>query len=237
MPLHFLILGVANGLLVKAMKQEALKALLEKSGQQYSETLGIKLETASDGEIFKWFLTSVLFGAPITESSVIKTYKCFEKYRVLTPEKILKTGWDGLVRILDEGSYTRYDFKTADKLLLVMRNLKKQYDGSLNFLHQQASDSANLEHRLKQLGKGIGDITVSIFLRDLRGIWKKADPKPTPLVMLAARNLGVTKTELPEIAQAELKAFWNKNKIANYTFANFETALLRLGKEQRRKKS
>lgn len=218
------------------MKQEALKTLLEKHGQKYSSMLGIKLETAQDSEIFKWFLAAVLFGAPITESSVIKTYECFEKHHVLTPEKILKTGWDGLVKILDEGSYTRYDYKTADKLLLVMGNLIKEYSGSLNQLHQKASDSTDLEKRLKLLGKGIGEVTVSIFLRDLRDIWKKADPKPTPLVMAAAKDLGIVKTEEPQEALDLLKAFWNKNTIRDYTFVNFETALLRYGKNIRRKK-
>lgn len=218
------------------MKQEALKTLLEKHGQKYSSMLGIKLETAQDSEIFKWFLAAVLFGAPITESSVIKTYECFEKHHVLTPEKILKTGLDGLVKILDEGSYTRYDYKTADKLLLVMGNLIKEYSGSLNQLHQKASDSTDLEKRLKLLGKGIGEVTVSIFLRDLRDIWKKADPKPTPLVMAAAKDLGIVKTEEPQKALDLLKAFWNKNKIRDYTFVNFETTLLRYGKNIRRKK-
>jgi hypothetical protein len=218
------------------MKREALKTLLEKHGQRYSEALGIKLQTVSDNEVFKWFLAAVLFGAPITESSVIKTYKCFEKHSVLTPKKILETGWDGLVKILDEGSYTRYDFKTADKLLLVMGNLQQQYNGSLNLLYQQAHNHTDLENRLKQLGKGIGDITVSIFLRDLRGIWKKADPKPTPLVISAAKSLGLTKSDDPQKVLDELKSFWNKNKIAGYTFVSFETALLRLGKEQRRQK-
>lgn len=219
------------------MKQEALKTLLERFGQKYSEVLGIKLETASDSEVFKWFLASILFGAPITESSVIKTYRRFEEYKVLAPEKILETGWDGLVKILDEGGYTRYDFKTADKLLLVMGNLEKEYNGSLNLLHQRASDSADLENRLKQLGKGIGDMTISIFLRDLRGIWKKADPKPTSLVILAASNMGIIKTEQPQKAVEEMKMFWDRNKIAGYSFVNFETALLRFGKGLRRKKS
>lgn len=219
------------------MKREALKTLLEEFGQEYSEILGIKLEVASDVEVFKWFLASLLFGAPITESSVIKTYECFQKYHALSPERILKTGWDCLVKILDEGSYTRYDFKTADKLLLVMGDLEKDYDGSLNLLHQEALDSRDLEKRLKQLGKGVGDVTVSIFLRDLRGIWKKADSRPTPLVILAATNLGIIKSQQPEKILEELKKFWSRNQIEGFTFVNFETALLRLGKEQRRKKS
>lgn len=60
-------------------------------GQKYSEILGIDLSDGKDEEISKWFLASVLFGAPITETSVIKTYRCLEKYDVLTAKRILET--------------------------------------------------------------------------------------------------------------------------------------------------
>ncbi len=213
------------------MKHEAVKALVESLGQRYSEELGISLLSGEDKEIFKWFLASILFGTPIRESSVIKTYKCFEKYNVLTPERILETGWDELVRILDEGGYTRYDFKTADKLLAVMRNLLENYEGSLTLLDERASDSRDLEKRLKDLGKGIGDVTVNIFLRELRGILEKANPNPTNLAIVAAKNLGIIEEESGEAALAELEKFWRHNRIAGKSFVNFETALLRLGKD------
>lgn len=223
--------------MVPMVKKQDLATMVEKFGQRYSELLGINLKRKDDDEIFKWFLAAVLFGAPITETSVVKTYKCFEKHAVLTPEKILKTGWQGLVEILDEGSYTRYDYKTADKLLEVMRNLKTKYDGSFKLLHEKATDSLDLEKRLKELGKGIGNVTVSIFLRELRNVWTKADPKPTPLVILAAKNLGIIRSERPEKAKKELKEFWEKNKVEGMSFVNFETALLRLGKDMRRKQA
>jgi len=218
------------------LKKQDVAALVEKHGQRYSELLGIDVERGDDEEVFKWFLAAVLFGAPITETSVVKTYRCFERRGVLTPERILKTGWDGLVEILDEGSYTRYDFKTADKLLEVMGNLKASYGGSLRLLHERAADSLDLERRLKELGKGIGDVTVSIFLRELRGVWSKADPKPTPLVVLAAKSMGIMRTEDPEQSLKELKGFWSRNKIEGMSFVNFETALLRLGRDMRRRK-
>ena len=217
------------------MNREALKTLLEKHGQKYSQTLGIKLETAQDSEIFKWFLAAMLFGAPISETPAMKTYKCFEKHNFLTSDKILRAGWNRLVQVLDEGGYTRYDYKTADKLLLVMGNLQKEYRGSLNLLQAKASNSADLEKRLKALGKGIGDVTVNIFLRDLRDIWNKADSKPTPLMIIAARDLKIAKSEDPQKALEELKAFWIKNQISGFVFADFETALLRYGKELRRR--
>jgi len=217
------------------MKSESLKALAENFGKKYSEILGIDLSDGKDEENFKWFLASILFGAPITEMAVIKTYKCFEKYNVLTPERILQTGWDGLVKILDEGSYTRYDFKTADKLLEVMQNLTQRYDGSLTLLYNEASDVHDLEKRLKDLGKGIGDVTVSIFLRELRDVWEKANPNPTSLVVLAAKKLGIVRKEATENVLKQLESFWSKNKVAEKSFINLETALLRLGKDFCRK--
>jgi hypothetical protein len=218
------------------MKKEDARLLLQTLGQKYSEILGIDLSHRSDEHVFKWFLASLLFGAPITESVVIKTYKSFRKDAVLTPKRIIRTGWDGLVEILDDGGYTRYDFKTADKLLLVSQNLFEKYDGSLNEIHEQSSDPRDLERRLKELGKGIGDVTASIFLRELRGIWKKADPYPTPLTVAAAEQLGIVKKDArPEAALEQLKAFWQKNAIVGQSFVNFETALLRVGKDYVRK--
>jgi len=219
------------------MKREAVRQLIEKLGQRYSEILGIDLEKGNEGEVFKWFLVSILFGAPIAETSAMKTYRRFEKRGVVTPETIIKTGWHGLVEILDEGGYTRYDYKTSDKLLEVMGNLKTRYGGSLSLLHEQAADSRDLEKRIMGLGKGVGNVTVGIFLRELRGLWRKADPKPTPLVTLAAKKLGMIEKEEPEEALAELKAFWKQNEVVGKTFVNLETALFRLGRDLRRKKA
>ena len=217
------------------MKRKTLRVLLEDFGQRYSEVLGLNLNYGKDEAVFKWFLASILFGAPISETSVIKTYNCFQKHDVLTPKKIVETGWDGLVRILDEGSYTRYDFKTADKLLEVMRNLVEEYDASLNLLHSKSSNAEDLENRLKDLGKGIGDVTVSIFLRELRDLWGKAKPNSTSLVISAAKNLGIVKEETTGNALERLEGFWAENKVDGESFIDFETALLRLGKNLCRK--
>jgi len=218
------------------MRRENVKTIVENFGRKYSEILGINLTDGKDEEIFKWFLASILFGAPITETSVMKTYQCFQKHNALTPRQILKTGWDGLVQVLDEGSYTRYDFKTADKLLEVMRNLTEKYNGSLNSLHEKSSDTQDLENRLKTLGKGIGNITVSIFLRELRDIWKKVTPRPTSLVIMAAKNLGVIRDKATENSLKQLEDFWAESKVAGKSFVNFETALLRLAKDFCRKR-
>jgi len=218
------------------LKEKTLATLLERIGTRYSEYLGINLDSGKDEEVFKWFLASILFGAPITETSVIRTYKLFEKHDVLTPTRILETGWNSLVEILDEGSYTRYDFKTADELLEVMRNLTEKYDGSLKLLYSKASNSKDLENRLKDLAKGVGNVTVSIFLRELRETCEKAKSNPTSLVVSAAKNLGIMNEETAENALEQLEDFWEKNEVVGESFINFETALLKLGKDFCRKK-
>jgi len=102
-----------------------------------------------------------------------RTWREFATRGVLTPDQILQTGWDGLVVILDAGGYVRYDYKTATKLLAVGETLMQDYGGSLDTLHDAAADPRDLENRIKALGKGIGDTTIGIFLRELRGFWAK----------------------------------------------------------------
>jgi endonuclease III len=191
---------------------------VRKYGQPYSETLGINLKSGSVEEITKWFLASILYSKPIRENSATKTYKCFERHNVHSVESILKAGWEKLVSILDEGGYTRYDFSTADKLLEVFRNLKRLYGGDLTRLYEDSKDSKDLEEKIKSLGKGIGDTTVSIFLRDMRMVWRKADPKPTPLVEKALKALNI----------GNLKAYADEKGL---DIVWLETALLRYAKD------
>ncbi len=197
-----------------------IEQLIQKYGKPYSEELGIDLKSCRREEISKWFLASILFAARISETIAKKTYREFENRNISTAEKISGTPRHDLVAILDAGSYARYDFKTADKLLEVFGNLRKYYNGDLNKLHQKAKDSADLQEKLK-LGKGIGDVTVSIFLRDMRYCWEKADSKPTSLVVEAMKSLGIK----------DLKDFARQNSI---DIVQLETALLRLGKNLRK---
>ncbi len=172
-----------------------LKALVRRYGSTYSAALGIDLRSRRPAELSKWFLASVLYARPIREETATRTYKVFEAEERTTAERVVEAGWEGLVGLLDAGGYVRYDFSTADKLLAVFGKLQAEYGGDLNRVHASAKDSADLVRLLKGLGKGIGDVTVAIFLRDLRGVWPKARAAPTPLERLAMERLGITDFE------------------------------------------
>lgn len=172
------------------MKAVAPSELVKSRGGRYACELGIDLGAPDAAERFKWFLAALLYGARISEPLARRTWHEFAARGVLTPARIVATGWDGLVALLDAGGYVRYDYKTATKLLDVCAALLRDYGGSLDALHAAASGPRDLETRLKALGKGIGDTTVGIFLRELRGIWDKAAPPLSPLALAAATALG-----------------------------------------------
>jgi len=216
--------------------QQSYAKLVKQLGGTYASALGINLASAESAEVFKWFLASLLFGARISEGIAMKTYKEFEKASVLSPEAILGTSWQGLVDILDRGGYVRYDFKTATKLLEVVRALKEKYEGDLNRLHFFAEDQRDLKEKLQSLGKGIGPVTVNIFLREMRDLWEKAGPPLAESALLASRNVGLIETRDVEAGLEQLSSICEADELREWRFSDLEAALVRLSKNYCRKK-
>jgi hypothetical protein len=213
--------------------------LIAQFGGSYARELGIDLSRGDSMEIQKWFLAAVLFGAPIPIKTAVKTYREFERAGRAQPEKLVGAEWSELVGILGRGGYTRYDFKTATKLLDIANSLLRNYAGDLNALHDDAADEADLERRIRQLGKGIGDVTINIFLREMRGIWKKAQPLPAERTVQAAKALGLIDANLyggTDILQV-LKAVAREDGIQSEEFPEFEAALVRYGTTLRKKRA
>ena len=160
----------------------------------YSKELGLNLK--KPGDRFKWFLASILFSKRISSDIAKRTYRQFEMEGIVTPEAIINNGYDKLVEVLDAGGYVRYDFSTASYLLEMAKTLKHNY-GSLDKLYLQASDDKDLERKLTEF-KGVGPTTVNIFLRELKSIWKKANPPPSPLAKEVIEKLGMKGDVLKE---------------------------------------
>lgn len=171
----------------------------------YPQDLGLDIRQAEDR--FKWFLAAMLFAKRISAKVAMTTFRQFENAGLTSPEAIVAAGWNTLVQVLDSGGYVRYDFSTASNLLEVMVKLKKDY-GSLEELHYRAQDSKDLENRLLEF-RGIGPVAVNIFLRELRSIWGKANPRPSPLASQLAKKLGlpVSDLEVPGVESALVRVY------------------------------
>jgi endonuclease III len=170
--------------------------------------LGLNLSRPEDR--FKWFLASLLFAKRISADLAKRTYRRFEDEGLTTPEKILAAGWDRLVQVLDSGGYVRYDFSAASNLLGIMTELKEKY-GDLESLHGESADPRDLEKRLQEF-KGVGPVGVNIFLRELRGVWEKAKPKPSKIAIKAAHRIGLENVELYESALVRLSLEYCKKR-------------------------
>ena len=92
--------------------------------------------------------------------------------------------------------------------------------------------------RIQALGKGIGDVTARIFLRELRGKWEKAAPPLSTLALMAAQTLGYLPAGIgdnPDKALGHLQRLWEKQGMTANSFPDFETALVREGLRLRRR--
>lgn len=213
-------------------KPRDVLSLVSEFGGRYSTQLDIQLNDLDAAEIYKWLLAALLYGAPISEKIATHTWWVLERNGILTPESIVRTGWDGLVNLLDEGGYARYDHKTATRMLAVSQTLLDRYAGNLNHLHAAALDSDDLAQRIMNLGKGMGPITIQIFLRELRGRWNKAMPPIAQLAFQAAQALGFLPQGYDDdhqLALARLQDLWEKSGMSLLNFPDFEAALVRYG--------
>lgn len=193
-------------------KEWSLNSL--KRSQLYSEALGIDLEKKSDSEYFKWFLASILYGNRISEGIAAQTYRSFEKHGLLTPDKILEAGWNFLVNpVMWEGKYVRYDEKTSAAILKICESLKEKYHGSLKELIEEAAGENDLEQRLQNF-YGIGPVTTSIFLRELRPYIKKVNPEPPEVIKELAKYLEIDleKLDRKTVAYTRLEAGLMRNR-------------------------
>jgi endonuclease III len=142
-----------------------------------SRDLGIALGTRKERELFKWFLACLLFGKPIQQEVARRAYLELAREQLVTPEAIVRAGWDRLVEVLDRGHYVRYDFSTATKLLDVCRALTARY-GSLERLIAEYATPAELGAALQEF-KGVGPVTARIFLREIRPLWDQLKSEAT----------------------------------------------------------
>lgn len=131
----------------------------------YSYDLGINLSSKKEEDYFKWFLACLLFGKPIQQEVAKRTYFEFVKEGLVTPDAIIQAGWNRLVKVLDTGHYTRYDFSTATKLIEISKELLKKY-GTITKLLKTSKTKEKIAIRLQEF-KGVGPVTTRIFLREI----------------------------------------------------------------------
>lgn len=167
------VTGVPAGLVRRLLK-----------GKTYSESLGLDLRRPDDW--FGWFLAACLFAKPIPAGIAQRTARLLLDSGLRTPRAVRDRTWEGLVTLLDQGGYVRYDFSTATKLLTMADRIHSTESLSalarVPDLHQVTGELTRIP--------GVGPKTVEIFLRELRGVWR-AQPVLSIEARSAAARLGL----------------------------------------------
>lgn len=136
-----------------------------------ADELGIEVLEGDDG-LFRWFLACCLFGKPIQASVAIDTWRLFIDRSLDTPWAITNMSRRSLVRLLDEGKYTRYDESTARSLQLCMQQLIDWYEGSLILMVEHSETEDELSKRLQKL-YGVGPKVSEIFMRETQELFAR----------------------------------------------------------------
>lgn len=128
--------------------------------------LGFEVRPQDEASLFRWLLASFLFGNRISQDIAAETWRVIvDVHGRDTAAKLGASSHAQLVRMLGEGGYRRYDESTATRLALLCRTLVEQYDGRVTGIAEAADDREDLERRLLAF-KGVGPVTLSIFMRE-----------------------------------------------------------------------
>ncbi len=127
---------------------------------------------SGDDDMFRWFLLSYLFGKPIQSSVAAQTWQIFIDRKIDTPWAIVQLPRRKLVRLLDEGKYTRYDEVMARALQVCMQQLIDDYEGSLWLMYESSLDEEEFSQRLQKF-YGVGPKTAEIFMRETEELFAR----------------------------------------------------------------
>ncbi|HZD68679.1 MAG TPA: hypothetical protein VFA45_07115 [Actinomycetes bacterium] len=197
------------------------KALLERHGRSYAEELGIRLGGSSPSALFQLLCAAILFSARIGAPQGVKAARAMFDQGWTTAEKLAATSWDERVRVLNRHGYARYDERTASMLGDACELLLDRYQGDLRKLREAAGRDPRRERKLLKEIKGIGDVGVDIFFREVQVVWDELFPFADRRALDAAKRLG-----LPADARSLARGHDTRD------FARLVAALVRMGKSQ-----
>ena len=195
------------------------RRLVETQGGRYSTELGIDLDRGGR-QIERWLLAATLFGTRISAAIAVRTYRVMARAGVPTLAEVESRRWEDLVELLDRGGYVRYDFRTATRLQKLAVVVRGRHGGRIGSLRGKSIHE--IRTALDAL-PGWGPITVSAFLREMRGVWPDVEPALGERAFVAAQHLGLLARARDPLAR--IRAIASE---AEVDVRDLETALIRL---------
>ena len=176
-----------------ASDKKTARALLERHGRTFADELGIDVAKNTPAPLFRLLCAATLMSARISSEIAVEAARNLGKRGWRSPGKLAESTWEQRVKALNEAGYTRYQERTATMLGDLTDHLLDRYGGDLRKLRDEAGRDPQSERKLLKEFKGLGDVGVDIFFREVQVAWDELVPFADKRALDAAGRLKLPK--------------------------------------------
>jgi hypothetical protein len=174
-------------------REDTASALLKRHGRTFADELGIDVAKNTPSALYRLLCASVLMSARITSQISVEAARNLAKRGWRSPQKLAESTWEQRVNALNEAGYTRYQERTTTMLGDLTEHLLDRYGGDLRKLRDEADRDPKAERKLLKEFKGLGDVGVDIFFREVQVSWDELFPFADRRALDAAGRLKLPK--------------------------------------------
>lgn len=172
-------------------RRDIVTVLLNRYGRTFADELGLGLGRNTPSPLFRLLCASLLFSARISAALATAAARALAEHGWTTPAKMAAATWAERTRVLNLSGYARYDESTSRMLGETAELLLHRYGGDLRRLRSAAQRDPARERSLLKEFKGIGDVGVDIFSREVQGVWEELYPFADRKALTGAAQLGL----------------------------------------------
>lgn len=172
-----------------AAKKAIKRALLARHGQTFAEELGIDVGKEKPTSLFQLLCAATLYSARIDSGIATQAARNLRRRGWRTSNALAESSWEERVAALNDAGYTRYQERTATMLGDLARHVRDRWRGDLRRLREEAERDPDRERRLLKEMKGMGDVGVDVFFREVQIAWEELAPFADRKALGAAKRL------------------------------------------------
>lgn len=172
-------------------KSGTVDELLAAHGTTFCDELGIAIEKNTPSPLFRWLIACILYANPIQHHLAAQAAKALAKAGLRTSKAMAEASWQKRAEVLGWNGYGQYSERTATILKDAADLIEADYKGDLRRLRQASDgDQDDMRRRLKAV-KGMGDVAVNIFFREVQDAWEELYPYADRLALKEAKRRGL----------------------------------------------
>ncbi len=153
-----------------------VQVLLERHGRTFAEELGIDLTANTPEVLFRWLCAALLLSARIRVANAMRAARALADRGWTTAQNMAAASWEERTRVLNQSGYARYDESAARMLGATADLVLAEYGGDLRKLRAAAGHDPARERALLKACKGVGEVGVDIYFRELQIVWQELYP-------------------------------------------------------------